>query len=167
MFDNYEMTMRARCVLQDAYTWALETAQPAVEPEHLLIQLLKLEPSSSVAIALSLYDGLSAENFEFWCLCEQVVRPQSIDDEFKGSPEASSSLRRLVQSAASLAPNRLSLGSGVIDVEHLVVAMARDSTGGLAVRFLNEHGAYYDNLHASLQRMARYNNEATELAEAV
>lgn len=159
------MTNRAKAVVIDAFSLALERDDAYVTPEHVLHVLVNPNEKTDVSGCLSMIEVVNPGAFEHqWGVWEQrgVIEPcfHDANAPWSLSPEEHPRLKRVLELAADEARYRTFVPGNKAGVEQLLVALTFE--GGPASQFLNGHGLFYDGLRASLYTGPRMREPMTE-----
>ncbi|NQU07608.1 MAG: type VI secretion system ATPase TssH, partial [Candidatus Abyssubacteria bacterium] len=172
-----KMTIKAQEALQVARQIAEEHNHQALEPQHLLLALLR-QPEGIVAPILQ---KLEADPKLIGNRLEEIIQKMpKVYGEAGGEVYASKAFSRLLRHAASEAQR---LRDEYISTEHLLIAIAEGETAGEAARLLREHGVTRDSIFKVLieirgsqrvtdqapeekyQALKKYSRDLTELAQ--
>ncbi len=172
-----KLTIKAQEAVQDAQQIAEQYSQQAMEPEHLLLALLR-QPEGIVAPILQ---KLEVDPKLVDSRLEEIVRQMpKVYGEGGGQVHISNALSRVFNRAQAEAQQ---LKDEYISTEHLLIAIAEGEKASEAARLLREHGVTRDNVYKVLveirgtqrvtdqspeekyQALKRYSRDLTELAQ--
>jgi ATP-dependent Clp protease ATP-binding subunit ClpB len=154
-----KMTERVREALNEAFTLALRSRNPSVEPEHVLAAVLAQD--QGVVPALLAKAGVEVEPFGAQ-LAEALAKLPRLSGSGDVQPQFSGRASRTLVQAGDEAGK---LGDDYVSVEHLLLALIDDN--GAAGRLLREHGLNRDKVLTALrdvrgnQRVTSQNPEGT------
>ncbi len=168
-------TVKAAEALQEAFKMAAARGNPETTPTHLLLALMQQE--GGIVPRLLAKVGVPASTFEIE-LKEALDRLPSA--EGGAEPQASRSLRKVLEQAQKLAPQ---FQDQYVSVEHLLLAIV-SVPDSAAARALQVHGVTQESLLSAIQELrgshrvtdanpedkyealANYGRDLTELARA-
>jgi ATP-dependent Clp protease ATP-binding subunit ClpB len=172
-----KLTIKAQEALQVARQIAEEHNHQALEPEHLLLALLR-QPEGIVTPILQ---KLEADPKLIGNRLEEIIQKMpKVYGEAGGEVCASKTFSRLFKNAASEAQQ---LRDEYISTEHLLIAIAEGEKASEAARLLREHGVTRDSIFKVMveirgsqrvtdqspeekyQALKRYSRDLTELAQ--
>lgn len=149
MFDSIMMTPDAKAAIEQACDFTAAWEDSATRTEHLLLALASPEeglPSQALALR-------SVRWGEIVALLESREDSTGTSDASSDPvPRFDGSFLKVLELAQEEAKRPESLEYGVVDVEHLLIAVALDQSG-LAGRFLTRRGADYAVLRSLLRRL--------------
>ncbi|UCD58661.1 MAG: type VI secretion system ATPase TssH, partial [Candidatus Hydrogenedentota bacterium] len=172
-----KLTIKAQEAVQEAQRIAEEYNHQAIEPEHLLLALLRQPEGVVVPILRKLEaDPKLLEQ----SLSEIVQKMPKVYGNAGGQVYLSNALSRVLKRAMSEAQQ---LKDEYVSTEHLLIAVAEGEKASDAARLLREHGITRDNIYKVLveirgtqrvtdqspeekyQALKRYSRDLTELAQ--
>jgi len=174
-FDKF--TIKAQEAVQEAQQIAEQYNHQAIEPEHLLLALLR-QPEG---IALPILQKLEVKPALIESRLDEIIRRMpKVYGEGGGQVYMSDALSRVFKRALSEAQQ---LKDEYVSTEHLLIAVAEGEKASEAARLLREHGVTRDNIYRVLveirgtqrvtdqapeekyQALKRYSRDLTELAQ--
>jgi len=172
-----KLTIKAQEAIHEAQQIAEQYNHQSLEPEHLLLALLR-QPEGVVVPVLQ---RLEADpNLIAGRLEEIIEKIPKVYGEAVGEVYASNAFSRLLKNAAAEAQQ---LKDEYISTEHLLIAVAEGERASEAARLLREYGVTRDNIFKVLveirgsqrvtdqspeekyQALKRYSRDLTELAQ--
>jgi len=151
MFDSIMMTPDAKAAIEQACDFTAAWEDSATRTEHLLLALASPEeglPSQALALR-------SVRWGEIVALLESREDSASMSDASSDPVlRFDDSFLKVLELAQEEAKRPESLEYGVVDVEHLLIALALERNG-LAGYFLTRRGADYDVLRLLLRKLRR------------
>ncbi|GAB4349680.1 MAG: ATP-dependent chaperone ClpB [Candidatus Abyssubacteria bacterium] len=171
-----KLTLKAQEALQEAQTIAEHHSHQSIEPEHVLLALLRQREGVTIPILQKL--GVDPQVLE-GRLADIVNRMPKVYGE-AGEVYLSSGLSRVLKRAMAEAQQ---LKDEYISTEHLLIALAEGEKASEAARLLREFGVTRDTIYKVLvdirgtqrvtdqnpeekyQALKRYSRDLTELAQ--
>ncbi|MBI5116153.1 ATP-dependent chaperone ClpB [Candidatus Poribacteria bacterium] len=172
-----KLTIKAQEAVQDAQQIAEQHNHQAIEPEHLLLALLR-QPEGIVPPILRKFE---VDPKLLDSRLEDIVRGMpKVYGEAGGQVYVSNNLSRVFNRAQAEAQQ---LKDEYVSTEHLLIAIAEGEKASEAARLLREHGVTRDNVYKVLveirgtqrvtdqspeekyQALKRYSRDLTELAQ--